>query len=105
MATLAQLDRQLGLTDLAHVVIGRYGNRDIRRVLVGHADPGVRGGCRSLPLVSESAEAYRAGLGFSGSAVVAQIRAAATDLLGTADLPHAQADALVRQAGGPPPRR
>src|SRR5215472_11860710 len=36
----------------------------------------------ALRAVSESAEAYRAGLGFSGSAVVAQIRAAATDLLG-----------------------
>jgi hypothetical protein len=40
--------------------------------------------------LSESAEAYRAGLGFSGSAVVAQIRAAATDLLGIADRPHAR---------------
>jgi uncharacterized membrane protein YgaE (UPF0421/DUF939 family) len=58
----------------------------------------------ALRAVSESAEAYRAGLGFSGSAVVAQIRAAATDLLGIADLPHAQANELVRQAGGPPPK-
>jgi uncharacterized membrane protein YgaE (UPF0421/DUF939 family) len=54
--------------------------------------------------VSESTEAYRAGLGFSGSAVVAQIRAAATDLLGTADIPHAQANEMVRRAGGPPPK-
>jgi uncharacterized membrane protein YgaE (UPF0421/DUF939 family) len=58
----------------------------------------------ALRAVSESREAYRAGLGFSGSAVVAQIRAAATDLLGIADLPHAQANELVRQAGGPPPK-
>jgi uncharacterized membrane protein YgaE (UPF0421/DUF939 family) len=58
----------------------------------------------ALRAVSDSAEAYRAGLGFSGSTIVAQIRAAATDLLGTADLPHTRADALVRQAGGPPPK-
>jgi uncharacterized membrane protein YgaE (UPF0421/DUF939 family) len=58
----------------------------------------------ALRAVSESTEAYRAGLGFSGSAVVAQIRATATDLLGTADLPHAQANEMVRQSGGPPPK-
>jgi uncharacterized membrane protein YgaE (UPF0421/DUF939 family) len=52
--------------------------------------------------VSEAAEAYRARLGFSGSTVVAQVRAAATDLLGTADLPHPQANELVRKAGGLP---
>jgi uncharacterized membrane protein YgaE (UPF0421/DUF939 family) len=56
----------------------------------------------ALQAVSEAAEAYRARLGFSGSTVVAQVRAAATDLLGTADLSHAQANELVRKAGGPP---
>jgi uncharacterized membrane protein YgaE (UPF0421/DUF939 family) len=58
----------------------------------------------ALRAVSESTEAYRAGLGFSGSAVVAQIRATATDLLGTADLPHTEANEMVRQSGGPPPK-
>jgi hypothetical protein len=43
-------------------------------------------------------------LSFSGSAVVAQIRAIATDLLGTADLGHVEANELVRRAGGNPAR-
>ncbi|GAA5197251.1 aromatic acid exporter family protein [Rugosimonospora acidiphila] len=56
----------------------------------------------SAQAVGEAAEAYRNGLSFSGSAVVAQIRAIATDLLGTADLPHGEANELVRRAGGNP---
>ncbi len=76
---------------------------ELRR-LVRTADSPYRVAEAALRAVSESAEAYRAGLGFSGSAVVAQIRAAATDLLGIAELPHAQANALVRQVGGPPPK-
>ena len=56
----------------------------------------------SVEAVSHAAEAYRSGIGFSGSAVVAQVRAIATDLLGTADLSHAQANDLVRRAGGNP---
>ena len=72
--------------------------------MVRKADSPHRVAEAALRAVSESAEAYRAGLGFSGSAVVAQIRAAATDLLGIADLPHAQANQLVRQVGGPPPQ-
>lgn len=52
--------------------------------------------------VSEAAEAYRMGLGFSGSAVVAQLRAIATDLLGTMNLSHDEANELVRRAGGTP---
>lgn len=50
--------------------------------------------------VREAADAYRAGLGFSGSVLVAQIRAAATDLLGAAGLSYAEANQLVRRSGG-----
>lgn len=50
--------------------------------------------------VREAADAYRAGLGFSGSVLVAQIRAAATDLLGAAGLTYPEANQLVRRAGG-----
>jgi uncharacterized membrane protein YgaE (UPF0421/DUF939 family) len=57
---------------------------------------------RSVEAVTRAAEAYRSGIGFSGSAVVAQVRAIATDLLGTADLSHAQANDLVRRSGGNP---
>jgi uncharacterized membrane protein YgaE (UPF0421/DUF939 family) len=56
----------------------------------------------SVRAVGEAAEAYRKGLSFSGSAVVAQIRAIATDLLGTIDLAHGEANELVRRAGGNP---
>jgi uncharacterized membrane protein YgaE (UPF0421/DUF939 family) len=53
--------------------------------------------------VREAAEAYRAGLGFSGTVVVAQVRTIGTDLLGTAGLAHREANQLVRRAGGNPP--
>ena len=54
----------------------------------------------SVEAVTRASEAYHAGIGFSGSAVVAQVRAIATDLLGTADLSHAQANDLVRRTSG-----
>jgi uncharacterized membrane protein YgaE (UPF0421/DUF939 family) len=57
---------------------------------------------RSVEAVTRASEAYQSGIGFSGSAVVAQVRAIATDLLGTADLSHAQANDLVRRSGGNP---
>lgn len=50
--------------------------------------------------VREASAAYRHGLGFSGTVVVAQIRAIATDLLGTTGLRHEEADQEVRRAGG-----
>jgi uncharacterized membrane protein YgaE (UPF0421/DUF939 family) len=50
--------------------------------------------------VREARAAYRQGLGFSGNVVVAQIRAIATDLLGTTGLTHDEADREVRRAGG-----
>jgi uncharacterized membrane protein YgaE (UPF0421/DUF939 family) len=54
----------------------------------------------SVAAVTRASEAYNAGIGFSGSAIVAQVRAIATDLLGTADLSHAQANELVRRTSG-----
>jgi predicted membrane chloride channel (bestrophin family) len=54
----------------------------------------------SVEAVTRASEAYHAGIGFSGSAIVAQVRAVATDLLGTADLSHAQANELVRRTSG-----
>lgn len=55
---------------------------------------------RSTQAVQEAAEAYRAGLGFSGGVIVAQIRAIATDLLGACGLPYQEANRVVRRAGG-----
>jgi uncharacterized membrane protein YgaE (UPF0421/DUF939 family) len=70
------------------------------------ADPAVdhRVAELSLRAVSEAAEAYEAGLNFSGSTVVAQIRAIATDLLSAGRLPHGRANEMVREAGGNPAR-
>jgi uncharacterized membrane protein YgaE (UPF0421/DUF939 family) len=54
----------------------------------------------SVEAVTRASEAYHSGIGFSGSAIVAQVRAIATDLLGTADLSHSQANELVRRTSG-----
>lgn len=59
----------------------------------------------ALRAVREAAEAYQVGLGFSGSVVVAQLRAIATDLLGTAGLGHQEANRRIREAGGNPAAR
>jgi hypothetical protein len=75
--------------------------KEVRKTLLTDArDPKIAD--LSVQAVAEAAEAYRKGLSFSGSAVVAQIRAIATDLLGTADLGHVEANELVRRAGGNP---
>lgn len=54
----------------------------------------------TLRAVREASAAYRQNLGFSGNVVVAQIRAIATDLLGTTGLPHEKADQEIRRVGG-----
>jgi uncharacterized membrane protein YgaE (UPF0421/DUF939 family) len=76
---------------------------EVRRAL---ADPGSDHRVAELALeaVGDAAEAYQSGLSFSGSTVVAQIRAIATDLLSAAQLPHAKANEMVRKAGGNPAR-
>jgi len=77
--------------------------REVRRALL---EPGTehRVAELSLQAVGEASDAYQSGLSFSGSTVVAQIRAIATDLLTAAKLPYAQANDLVRKAGGNPGR-
>lgn len=88
-----QLHRSVGMLAEA--------TEEVHRAL---ADPGSdhRVAELSLEAVGDAADAYGVGLGFSGSTVVAQIRAIATDLLGAAQLPHAKANELVRRAGGNP---
>jgi uncharacterized membrane protein YgaE (UPF0421/DUF939 family) len=78
--------------------------REARRALARGATPHET---RELAVqsVREAAEAYGTGLGFSGTVVVAQVRAIATDLLGVAGLPYAEANNLVRRAGGNPSQR
>jgi uncharacterized membrane protein YgaE (UPF0421/DUF939 family) len=60
--------------------------------------------------VRSASEAYMAGVGFSGSVVVAQIRSGATDLLRASGMDQRDADRAVRKAVGraaaipPPPK-
>ncbi|NYF57997.1 FUSC family protein [Micromonospora purpureochromogenes] len=56
---------------------------------------------RALRAVAEAGRAYRSGVGFSGSVVVAQVRTAVSDLLVATDLGQDDANQLVRQAFGP----
>ena len=53
---------------------------------------------RSLASVRAAEDAYRAGLGFSGGVVVAQVRGAVVDLLRATGIPEARADSLVDAA-------
>ncbi|MDG4786675.1 FUSC family protein [Micromonospora sp. WMMD1102] len=71
--------------------------RDLRRGVIPKTCTAMV--CRA---VEQASAAYRQGLGFSGNVVVAQIRAIATDLLGTAGLPHDEAEREVRRVGGTP---
>jgi hypothetical protein len=52
----------------------------------------------ALRAVRQSAHAYRAGVGFSGGVVVAQIRSAASDLVRAGGTPPAETHRLVREA-------
>jgi uncharacterized membrane protein YgaE (UPF0421/DUF939 family) len=58
--------------------------------------------CRELTLaaVRKAVDVYRAGLGFSGGVVVAQIRTMATDLLLASGLPQPVVEKAVRRAVG-----
>lgn len=55
---------------------------------------------RGLASVRAAGAAYRAGLGFAGSVVVAQVRGAVVDLLRATGIPEARADRLVDAADG-----
>ncbi|MEV6813584.1 FUSC family protein [Micromonospora sp. NPDC051296] len=55
---------------------------------------------RSLRAVSEAGRAYAAGVGFSGSVVVAQVRTTASDLLVASGISQEEANRLVRKSFG-----
>ncbi|MEU5671662.1 FUSC family protein [Micromonospora sp. NPDC047753] len=55
---------------------------------------------RSLRAVSESGRAYGAGVGFSGSVVIAQIRTTASDLLVASGIEQEEANRWIRTAFG-----
>jgi uncharacterized membrane protein YgaE (UPF0421/DUF939 family) len=55
---------------------------------------------RCLAAVLQAGDAYRAGLGFSGTVVVAQVRSMATDLLRGTGLDDRVAERAVRRAAG-----
>ncbi|MCI4062989.1 FUSC family protein [Micromonospora sp. R77] len=55
---------------------------------------------RCLRAVSEAGRAYGAGVGFSGSVVVAQVRTTASDLMVASGVDQDEANRLVRQAFG-----
>jgi uncharacterized membrane protein YccC len=71
--------------------------RSLEKAVADDRDP-ADGRRRTATAVATAAQAYRAGLGFSGGVVVAQIRAVATDLLRATGLPQASAEAEVRRA-------
>jgi hypothetical protein len=67
----------------------------LRKELTEGAEP-VRARKAALQAVKTCAEAYREGLGFSGSVVVAQIRSTASDLITATGLTPEEAHRLVR---------
>lgn len=76
--------------------------RLLRRELGSGEEP-VQTRAAALQAVQACAAAYRAGIGFSGSVVVAQIRSAASDLISASGLPPEEAHRLVRSALAPAP--
>jgi uncharacterized membrane protein YgaE (UPF0421/DUF939 family) len=69
----------------------------LRRELAGAVEPEAARG-RALSAVGEAARAYAAGVGFSGSVVVAQVRSTAIDLVRASGVPHREAERLIRRA-------
>ncbi|GAB3951903.1 hypothetical protein GCM10027614_54710 [Micromonospora vulcania] len=55
---------------------------------------------RSLRAVSEAGRAYGAGVGFSGSVVIAQVRTTASDLLVASGIEQEEANRCIRDAFG-----
>jgi hypothetical protein len=70
----------------------------LRRELADGVDP-VLARQLLMEAVGAASSAYRAGLGFSGGVVVAQIRSAAVDLLRATGVPEDLAEQMVRRAG------
>ncbi|MFG2053171.1 aromatic acid exporter family protein [Micromonospora sp. NPDC048930] len=56
---------------------------------------------QALRAVCEAGHAYRAGVGFSGAVVVAQVRTAVSDLLVASGVAQDDANSMVRRAFGP----
>jgi uncharacterized membrane protein YgaE (UPF0421/DUF939 family) len=69
----------------------------LRRELAEAVEPEACRG-RALRAVQSAARAYTAGVGFSGSVIVAQVRSTATDLVRATGVAHAEAADLVRRA-------
>ncbi|MGR6319417.1 FUSC family protein [Micromonospora soli] len=74
--------------------------RTMRREFTRGAEPDQ---ARELALraVSVAGRAYRAGVGFSGAVVIAQVRTAVSDLIVASGLSQDDANSLVRRAFGP----
>jgi uncharacterized membrane protein YgaE (UPF0421/DUF939 family) len=72
--------------------------------LAGGNEP-VRARELTVAAVTEAAEAYRAGAGFSSGVVVAQVRTIGTDLLLASGLPRPTVEKVIRRAVGRVPSR
>src|SRR6266545_4671090 len=76
----------------------------LRDALAATAEP-LRPRELTLVAVGRAADVYRAGLGFSGDVVVAQIRTIGTDLLLASGLPRPVVEKAIRRAVGRLPNR
>jgi pyrroline-5-carboxylate reductase len=74
---------------------------DLLHQKLAEGEEPVRAREAALAAVRACAEAYQAGLGFSGSVVVAQIRSTASDLISATGLPPEEAHRLVRSVQTP----
>ncbi|WP_422734393.1 FUSC family protein [Micromonospora sp. WMMD558] len=74
--------------------------RVLRREFTRGAEP-QRAREQLVRAVGEAGKAYRAGVGFSGAVVVAQVRTTVSDLLVATGLKQEEANRLVRRAFGP----
>jgi uncharacterized membrane protein YgaE (UPF0421/DUF939 family) len=74
--------------------------RTLREELARSEEP-VRARAPALDAVRAAGAAYHAGVGFSGSVVVAQVRTVVVDLLRATGLSESRADRLVRRAARP----
>ncbi len=73
--------------------------RALRDELAGGGEP-TRARAACVSAVAQAADAYRDGLGFSGTVLVAQIRSIALDLLRASGVEHRTAERAVRRAAG-----
>jgi uncharacterized membrane protein YgaE (UPF0421/DUF939 family) len=76
----------------------------LREELAQGAEP-TRTQALVVAAVSQAGEVYRAGVGFSGGVIVAQVRTIGTDLLLAVGLPQATVTKIIRRAVGRVPQR